>query len=429
MSATEYARQLLAPLSKPVKEYLPTDKEIDNALHNILDLLGNNKTDDTISVSMIDPSTKLTRQLRTVVDDVVNHISSDLRSSLMKLVDKPNWRLGAAEEALLYITRVLEKSVEHNNEQAQFCQKQFALAIARLKLDLGEYERMRSTTKFLWPKIATPGMHLNEVFSKRYQALMHERLGSIYGGMAARCAGISQELRQCRSRLLDLRQSGRRQDEQGNQEVNTWKTALTPPGFSDHFQVVQQLSDSISSEDMQTIDKRIAAKLAPDFSSLTETILASGETLRPLRKIIQEEVQLFLDAQSPQHDVLTLLLEERPNVCYAVEQLHKDALLPIFFHQATKSFELVFLSLPESEQSAKLEKEIHHFFPDLVTVRSSDNEVILHRAILGIDLHELSVMSEAGQAAFQAAKEIENFSPHARQDITSWTATAEMALS
>jgi serine/threonine protein kinase len=430
MSATEYAKQLLAPLSKPVKEYLPTDKEIDKALHNILDLLGSAKTDDTISVSMIDPSTKVTRQLRTVVDDFVSRVSSDLKTKLMKLVDKPNWRLGAADEALLYITRVLEKSAEHNNEQGILCQKQFALAVARLKLDLGEYERMRSTTKFLWPKIATPGMHLNEVFSKRYQALMHERLVSLYSGIAARCAGIAQDLRQCRRRLLDLRQSGRRQDELWNQEANTWNTSLTPPGFSDNFQVVQQLSDSISAEDMQTIDKRIADKLAPDYPSLAETILAAGETLRPLRKNIQEVVNQFLDAQTPQHDVLSLLLEECPNVCHAVEQLHKEAQLPIFFHQATKSFELVFLSLPDSEQSARLEKEIHHFFPDLVTVRSgTDNEVILHRAILGIDLHELSVMSEAGLAAFHTAMEIENFSPHARQDITSWNAVPELALS
>lgn len=430
MNSADYAKELLAPLSKPVKEYLPTSKEIDKALHNILELLGNNKADDSVSVSMLDPSTQVTRALRSVVDNLVQQIIRELRFMLMRLVDKSNWRLSAAEESLLYIQRVLEKSVAHHNQLQQQNQKLFAVSVARLKLDLGEYERLRNTTKFLWPKIATPGAHLAEVFAHRYQALLHERLAMLYAGVASRCTGITQELRQCRSRLLDLRQSGRRQDDSNRHEHTPWKTTLTPPGFSDDFQVVQQLSDSISTEDMETIDTRLEEKLAPDFPSLVETALAAGETLRPLRKIIQDVVHQFLDHQMPQHDVLSLLLEEQSNICDAVEKLHTDATLPIFFQQPTKSFELVFLSMPESEHTERLEKEIHRSFPDLVTVRgNAENELILHRAVLGIGLQELSVMSEAGQAAYETAKAIENFSPHSRQDIKAWCNTAEVAMS
>jgi eukaryotic-like serine/threonine-protein kinase len=417
----DYCQQMLADINKPIKEYLPTRKEIDKALHHILDLLGSTKADDSVSVSMIEPSTKVTRELRAIIDQIVETVAGELNHAVRNLVDKPNWRLNAAEEGLLYITRVLEKSVEHNNAQHQQCQKQFAVAVARLKNDLSEYDRLRSTTKFLWPKVTSPAQHLTDIFAKRYQSLLHERLVTLYGGLAARCTGFVQDLRQCRSRLLDLRQSGRRQDDSWKQEASPWKTALTPPGFSDDFQVVQQLSDSISAEDMANIDTRLATKLAPDYPSLVETALATGDSLRPLRKIIQEEVLAYLDTQMPQHEVLNMMLEEQPNICDAVEKLHKSAQLPINFHQVTKSFELVFLTLPESEQTVRLEKEIHRTFPDLVTVRGQkDNEVILHRAILGLKLQELSVMSEAGQEAYETAKGIENFSPHSRQDIVEW---------
>lgn len=60
---------------------------------------------------------------------------------------------------------------------------------------------------------------------------------------------------------------------------------------------------------------------------------------------------------------------------------------------------------------------------------NAENELILHRAVLGIGLQELSVMSEAGQAAYETAKAIENFSPHSRQDIKAWCNTAEVAMS
>ncbi|HMP16660.1 MAG TPA: hypothetical protein PKD72_06545 [Gemmatales bacterium] len=342
------------------------------------------------------------------------------------------------------MTCVFEKSVEHNNQQHQLYQRQFALAVARLKNDLGEYDRLRSLTKFLWRKVTTPAAHLLEIFSRRYEALLHERLVSIYNGLAARCQGFIQDLRQCRSSLLDLRQAGRRQDELWRQDANPWKTIVTPPGFSDFFQVVQQISDSISPEDLETIDMRLAEKLASSYPSLVDTSLATEVTLHPLRKLIQEGVQDYLDVQVPRHDVLELLLEDQPSICEAIEKLHKESQLPIYFHQRTKSFELVFVALPPEgtlndisdshmgnvvKDRHRLESEIRHTFPDLVTVQGiRPDEVILQRAVLGLNLGELSVMSEAGQAAYETAKGIENFSPHTRQDIPEWNQAPSMVM-
>ncbi len=68
-----------------------------------------------------------------------------------------------------------------------------------------------------------------------------------------------------------------------------------------------------------------------------------------------------------------------------------------------------------------MEQEIRQMFPDLLTLQSSTNqEIVLYRALLGIQLFELSVMNEACLKAFKTAKAIEHFTPHSRQDIERW---------
>ncbi|MFO0814497.1 MAG: tubulin-like doman-containing protein [Gemmatales bacterium] len=419
-----YATTTVASLSKPIKEYLPKPNEIDTVLNTILDTLGNNRPDDSASVSMLQPSIRVGRVLRSAMDQVVDQASESMHRAITRLVDVPNKRLGAAEEALQSYSRYLAKAIQKHTQESQLHQQQFVQALSLLKSDLIEYERLRQTTKFLWPKMVSPGQHLFVIYTERYQALLHERIVTIYTELGMRCSRTAQELRKFRTSLLDLRQRFRKLSDQHfwdqEKEREQGQHLLVPPGYSDLLQVVQQLSDSMSNEEMAKIDQQLSEDLKKHYPSLMETARGGSDSLMPLRSIIQSNVISYLETQLPQTDLLGQIQEEQPSIGQTINLMHEQAELPLQFTEETKAFELVFLALPESVETERVQKEISLTFPDLVTVTASRQEMVLHRAILGIDLNDLGVMNPVCLQAYETAKNIENFTPHARQDIVDW---------
>jgi uncharacterized protein (DUF2267 family) len=239
---------------------------------------------------------------------------------------------------------------------------------------------------------------------------------TLYTELGMRCSRTAQELRQLRTSLLDLRQRFRKLSDQNfwdqEKEQEQGQHLLVPPGYTDLLQVVQQLSDSLSNEEMEKIDQQLAEDLKKHYPSLMEAARAGSDSLMPLRSVIRSNVVSYLEAQLPQKDLLGQILEEQPSIGQTINAMHEQSQLPLQFTEETNAFELVFLALPESVETERVQKEVSLTLPDLVTVTTNRQEMVLHRAILGIDLNDLGVMN--------TAKNIENFTPHARQDIIDW---------
>ncbi len=423
-SSEQYARELLIPLSVPIKERLPKPIEIENALKEILNTLGNNKRGDSVAFSILEPVTRVSQVLSEAVDRLVQSAIASLKSTVYQLVDKPNGRLGLADETINHANTVFEQKERHHNQLAKQQQEKFATALSCLKSDLLEYERLRQTTKFLWPKLPSPGEHLAVIYQARYTAMLQQHIASIFTSLRNSCAGMIQELRHCRSKLLDVRQVRRLHDDlvQGGDVISghgqTW---LIPLGYNDLFQVVQQVINNITPSEMEGIDQRLAIKLKASSSPLVEFSHSSSESLLSLRQLVQEELSAYLDQSMPTDDMADLFAEHHQNLGQAVENMHAEINVPVGLPAQTSAFEVAFLMLPQSEGGATMELEIRQMFPDLLTLQSSTNqEIVLYRALLGIQLFELSVMNEACLKAFKTAKAIEHFTPHSRQDIERW---------
>lgn len=424
MNSTNFAKILLHGLMVPIKEKLPDLNDINKALKEILNTLGITKADDSVSISVLNPNTRVSRVLREAVDQQVQASVARLKKYIYHLVDVPNFRLSAADEALRFLAHVMEKSVQRHDQLNKQFQELYAESLRVLKNDLNEYNRIRHIAKFRWPKLPSAGERLFDIYNKRYEALLHERIAAVYSGIGSQCVGMLQELRQCRTRLLDLRQSHRVDSDliQSNDPISgNGKTLLMPMGYTDLYQVVQQTSQGISTEDLESIDSLLAERLSSDYPKMMELSQSGGEALQPLRQLIKDELSIYLDQHLPTDDLVTLFIEQHPNVCRTVETLHAEAELPVNLLEQTKAFELVFLMFPESDQVPRIEQELKLAFTELVTLQSKNSkEVVVHRAFLGIQLHELSVMNPDGMAAYETAQGIEHFTPHARQDIQAW---------
>jgi serine/threonine protein kinase len=419
-----YATKMLEPLSRPLKEYLPKPKEIDAALNSILETLGNNRPDESTTVSMLSPAIRVGRVIRVTMEHVIKTVSDAMHKAILRLVDLPNKRLGAAEEALRCYSRFLAKAIQKHSRDSQVYQQQFVEALGMLKGDLNEYERLRQTSRFLWPRMASPGQHLLAIYIQRYQALLHDRIVTLYTELGSRCTRTAQELRQLRIGLLDLRQRFRKLSDESFWELENenqqGQMLLVPPGYTTLLQVVQQLSDGISNSDVEKLDQELARELATDYPNLQEVSRGGADTLMPLRPVFLSVIAGYLGSQFPEGDVLSQMLEEQPSISQTIDMMHGQAELPVPLAETTSAFELVFLALPESPETERLHKELTLTYPDMVTVYTTQQEVVLHRAVLGMDITDLSVMNEASRLAYETAKGIENFTPHCRQDIEDW---------
>ncbi|HQR08535.1 MAG TPA: tubulin-like doman-containing protein [Gemmatales bacterium] len=423
-SSEQYARRLLEPLSVPIKVRLPQPSEIENSLKEILSTLGSNKRDDSVSVSVLQPSTKVSRVLREAVDRRVQSAATHLKSSVHQLVDRANRRLGLADEVLRNTVCYFEQRQQHHAQLALQQQEKFAEELSFLKSDLQEYERLRSTAKFLWPKLPAAGERMLVIYHTRYQALMHEQVASIYSSLRSQCNGISQQLRNCRSKLLDVRQMRNLQDDLSsgsNLGASDCKSLLIPHHFTDVSQMSDQVINNIISNQIELIDERLARKLSSSSTPLVELTQSSSDVLNPLRQLILDELSCYLDQTLPTDDLAAMFADYYPDSAQAISTLQDEIHLPVSLTQQTQAYEIDYVMLPQSEQSSKIEAEVRESFPNTMTLQSSQTqEIVIHRAVLGIQLFELSVMNEACLQAYETAKAIDHFTPHARQDIEQW---------
>lgn len=423
-SSEQFAQRLLAPLSVPIKVRLPSAMEIEKSLQEILSTLGSNKRDDSASVSVLQPSTKVSRVLREAVDRLTQSAASRLRSTVNQLVDQANKRMGLADEVLRDAVCYFEQKQRHHDQLAAQQQEKFAEALGCLKSDLLEYERLRSMTKFLWPKLPSSGERLMVIYHTRYLALMHEQVASIFASLRSQCNDLNQKLRNCRSRLLDVRQM---RGVQGNQSIDATlqngegKSLLIPAGFTDIAEIADQVINKITPTQMESIDEQLARKLASASSPLVDLTQSSTEVLVPLRQLILDELSSYLDQTVPPDDLSALFAEQNPDSGQAIAALVDEIQLPVALSAQTQAYEIDYVVLPQSGRAASVEAEIKQVFPDTLVMQSSlSHEIVIHRAILGMQLSELSVMNEACLHAYETSKSIEHFTPHARQDIEQW---------
>lgn len=423
-SSEQYAQRLLAPLSVPIKVRLPKANEIEMSLKEILTTLGSNKRDDSASVSILQPATKVSRVLREAVVRLTQSAASHLKSTVNQLVDKPNRRLGLADEVLRNALCFFEQRQRHHDQLAVQQQEKFAEALSHLKSDLLEYDRLRSTTKFLWPKMPSPGERMMVIYHARYQALMHEQVASIFASLRIQCNSINQQLRNCRSKLLDVRQMRSLQGDLPHLSAagNGDRTiTMIPKDLMDLSQIVDQMINNITSTQMELIDERLARKLAASSSPLVEITQSSKDVLIPLRQLILDELSCYLDQTMPADDLASLFVDHYPNIGEAIGSLQDDVHLPVALTHQTQAYEIDYVVLPQSDRTSTIETEIKKAFPDTMILQSSTRqEIVIHRALLGIQLFELSVMNEACLQAYETAKTIDHFTPHARQDIEQW---------
>lgn len=424
MSFDQYVAKIIKPLMVPIKDRLPYPAEVESPLNEVINILGSNKADDSISVSMLQPATKVSRFARAAGEQIIEKAFQQIRAIVTQCVDTANQRLSFADELIRQVGNLLDELVRYHGKIAEQQQAKFAEALGQLKTDIREYERLRQTAKFRWPKLPAAGEWLKIIFEARRQAFLNEYIVNIYGSLRNSCTGLVQELRHCRTKLLDVRQVRYLHNELSQENLDRKvrsRTWLVPFGFSDLFQVVQQVIEQTTANEMEVLDERLQVSMSKQSSRLLQLTHSSNEVLFPLRKLLINEIVNYLAETVPLEDVAAVFLEQHQNVAQAIATLAAETQIPLSLPVNTEAYEVSFVMLPQSESSRLIEQEINRNIPDLVTLQATNSEeIVIYRSVLGVQLYELCIFQEQCLQVYETAKTIENFTPHSRSDIHHW---------
>lgn len=79
------------------------------------------------------------------------------------------------------------------------------------------------------------------------------------------------------------------------------------------------------------------------------------------------------------------------------------------------------LMVNDSDHGKALSDLATNCFPHTKVLSFNRNdEVIIYRSYVGVQIENLAVLNENGIQAYRTALEIEHFTPHSRQDVDTW---------
>lgn len=419
-------QRITAPFQQGLQAKMPESDDVKKALREIILRLGSNTAGGSSSNTLVlaDDNTKLNRALKDAGDKVVRAGATRLVFTIFRHLDKTGLRVGATEEALRYTLTKLDGWIAIHEAKSKQSQSEYAQGLEYLRADLAEYERLKTTPKKRWPGMITPGERLLSIYRARFRSLIHEQIAKVYIGFRGACSDQHRDIKFCRQRLQELQQSVLTMEKLPERPVTAnrvTESVLIPNGCKDLLQAVEQFAASITPSDLEKIDVIVTQRLGQHYPRMAEMCLSSFEQLRPVRDIIMQESQIFLEQRLTLGDAAGLFLDNQNKPDEAFVKVYNEANPMLQLIDEQQSREAAFLMVNDSKQGKQLGELACKIYPhtQVVDIKRND-EVILFRTVVGINLENLPVLSEMGVYAYQTASAIEHFTPHARQDIDQW---------
>lgn len=421
----QYLANLVAPFCR-LPDGFPSFSAINETFKAVDDLLGSFREMPS-TASMAVP--RLIRVLAETAERLIHHGAPPFIASLYTFIDRPSYRIAAAEEAVKIAIGLLDAAAVLHEEQARQCQQRAHDVLESLRHDLHEFDRYRRTgDRKKAAALPPPGEKMLEHFKSRYQAKVYERVAGILISFRGFCADQPKELRFCRNRFLDLIKSLRDEQEvtihafAPHQRMTS--SVLLPRGCRTLVQAVTDFLGTVQSGDLHEFDLTVQSVLQRTLPPLAELCVTPGDSMRPVRTTILQEAERFLEKRISLQDAASLFIERQPDEQAVADSVLTtyDETLPLIMEQRmhyTREFGI--MVLPESSAGYQLRAIVQQTLPEVqVVLSNTTDEVLMYREVVGIPLHDLKLLGAKARAAYELALQIEHFTPHARQDVAHW---------
>jgi len=346
-----------------------------------------------------------------------------LSQIVLGLVERPDFRLAGAEEAIRQLSDTIERVLGHHETLARELTDRATEAHSRVHSILDSLRANPNAARRNAPLIADLAEALKQYPRCRYQSLQLRRVTDIYISLRGQLSEQVREVNFCRNRLGEL--------------VKDFAEAAGPPRAFDPVpgacllpancrnldDAIRRMLDALTPRDLKDLDQRFQAMIEEQFTALVHVCLASDNLVRELGMAMQQQAENFMGARLVGTNVVEMFLSQRPRPEEACEDIVAafDDARPNLVEDDPPENEIRVLALPPGPLGEQFKALAQQALPEAkLAVTESADDIVIYREWPQLPLASLKLMGAPGESIYRQMNSSEAFPPHTRIDILDW---------
>ena len=341
------------------------------------------------------------------------------------LVEQPRYRFAGAEESIRQINTVLSEIL---SRQEPLCDEFFAKGNAAHARIIGLVEAVKATPpggRRRPPEEAVQLPSLLRLYPiVRFQALVLQRVLTIYRSLEGNCPEYQREFTYCRTRLADLQRTfAKPAAVTPALELGPGRN-LFPSGCKSLDDAVNQLLQNVTAEEVLALDQRVEdAVIKAQFQALVHICTTpANNILREVEIALQQELEEAVKTRLGTSNVLDTFLGQAHKEAGAI-----TAIASAFDEAAPKMTgarlddEVTVVLVPGDPAAEQFQQLVRKAVPGAeVTVGARGDDVVFYREVSLPTLGRVPQLGPEGRMAYEKLCSAEHCTPHNRTDVTDW---------
>ncbi|HET6574427.1 MAG TPA: tubulin-like doman-containing protein [Fimbriiglobus sp.] len=355
--------------------------------------------------------TPLEQAVVNAADDSIVQVLSELTELFPSLIETPMFRLAGTEEAIRQVLALVDRARLRFEHQATEFEAQSAAAFELLSVHTNYQRGARKLA------VAELTKALAQFPTGQYKAVLTHGVVRAYRRVRDRLSELLTEVSGGRVRVEGFRPKLKTEAEVPAPPAAA--SEVLPAGCASTEDAAQTFLRSLTDEDLVALDARVQEGLERAFGGLYQACLNSGDGLDGVLRVVREEVRAYLDDRVGPADLGAMLMrrhgDERATTA-GLAQTFETAVPALIGSGPWTKDGVAVLAGP----NGPVRRMAVAAAPDAVVVDARD-EVLLYREYPRVPLAAVPQLGPAWAAAYSAAPEAQQVSPHARMDVTRWT--------
>jgi hypothetical protein len=347
-----------------------------------------------------------------------------LAAAAVGFIERPEYRLAGAEEALSQIAERLNDAVDRLEVECKRREHEAALTFAKLFPLIGTLANGSA-----FSLVGRRGAVVQELTAllreyprQRYQGILLAAAVSLFRKLRDGLPEYTRDVSYCRARLTELAdQLAAAPPTDPDAEPGAY---VLPVGCPDLVAAADRFIAGLPADELAAFDAALQMDLERKFRGLVNVCL-KADRLPRFRDVLSNTTRAFMDARLGKADPAEALARYRGsgNDCLVVLEEAYTAAAPGLTPVAKQQVEATILAAPDGPAGDQLRRLAADANPDVEFIPAIlSDDLVVYREYPRVAVGDLPQLGDLSRAAYEAAAGSDK-PPHARVDVP-WTAPA-----
>jgi hypothetical protein len=375
---------------------------------------------------------------------VAEEAEQKLAETIVRLIERPTYRLAGAEECLRQFCDMVEQALQAQEQLARELQERSVQLHQRITALVEKPVSQETKPSPLWTfgrktptKAGNIGVELLErlkAYPKcRYQSLILTHINRLYVALRGLLSDQIREVGFCRQRLGELAGILKEKPREDKPEGAKHEQALLPQGCGDLAEALAQLQQQLGPEDFLAFERQVQALIEKDYRALVQVCLGPSHVVKALAPAMIRAAETFLEPRLQGVSIAEMFLHQ-PGA--SVDKTILRTTLEKAFAAAEPSIgkgssvkENAVVVVPAGPAGAELETLVKEVLPTVKMARTQRyDEILIYREKTQLTAAHLEQLGPMAQEAYRQKLAVDPGSLHTREDIDAWQTAGPLEL-